>query len=118
MSSTQAEAQRSAPSYRRLLVRTLVFVFAANCFGLAVHYSQRIARTNDHAGFAQGVLQGALMPLALPNLAVGQDVNIYAAENSGRTYKLGYTMGVDVCGAVFFGFFFWRLSRWRKRQGA
>ena len=57
-----------------------------------------------------------LMPAALPNLLVGSDVVIYAQNNTGVSYKLGYTMGVNVCGAVFFGFFFWRLNRWRKAE--
>jgi hypothetical protein len=54
------------------------------------------------------------MPLALPNLLVGDDVTIYAPENVGRPYKLGYTVGVNGCGLLFFGFFFWRVRRWRR----
>jgi hypothetical protein len=54
------------------------------------------------------------MPLALPNLLVGHDVAIYAADNTGRTYKLGYTLGVNLCGLLFFGLFFWRVRRWRR----
>jgi len=74
------------------------------------------------AGFIRGVLQGALMPLAMPNLMVGKDVTIYAQNNTGLSYKLGYTVGVNTCGALFFGLFFWRLTQWRrgtngKRQG-
>ena len=71
----------------------------------------------EPAGFSRGVLHGALMPLALPNLALGNDVTIYAANNTGRGYKLGYTVGVNGCGLAFFGFFFWRVSRWRKSRG-
>jgi len=56
------------------------------------------------------------MPCALPNLLVGNDVAIYAENNTGRTYKLGYTVGVNGCGAIFFGIFFWRVNRWRKRS--
>jgi hypothetical protein len=59
-------------------------------------------------------MQGALMPCALPNLLVGHDVVIYSQDNTGVSYKLGYTCGVNACGAVFFGVFFWRLNRWRK----
>jgi hypothetical protein len=75
-------------------------------------------RTPGPAGFARGMVHGALMPCALPNLLVGNDVTIYAPENTGRTYKLGYTVGVNSCGAIFFGFFFWRLNRWRKKMKA
>jgi hypothetical protein len=68
------------------------------------------------AGFGRGVLHGAMMPCALPNLLVGRDVTIYAERNTGRTYKLGYTVGVNGCGAIFFGIFFWRVNKWRKRS--
>jgi hypothetical protein len=70
----------------------------------------------DHrpAGFPRGLVQGALMPMALPNLLLGRDVIIYSTQNTGVSYKLGYTAGVNGCGALFFGFFFWRLNRWRK----
>lgn len=115
-STTQAEGERTKPPYRKLLIRILLFLIAANCIGLALHYSQRLTGSAQRAGFARGVLQGALMPLALPNLLAGQDVNIYALENTGRTYKLGYTVGVDVCGSIFFGYFFWRFSRWRRAR--
>ena len=63
--------------------------------------------------FVRGMLQGALMPMAMPNLLVGRDVVIYSQRNNGVTYKLGYTAGVNVCGAIFFGLFFWWVSRWR-----
>jgi hypothetical protein len=45
---------------------------------------------------------------------VGQDVSIYQTDNTGRTYKLGYTLGVNACGLIFFSIFFWRLSRLRR----
>ena len=59
------------------------------------------------------------MPMALPNLLVGRDVSIYSPNNTGVPYKLGYTAGVNVCGAIFFGFFYWRLNRihrWANRR--
>jgi hypothetical protein len=62
------------------------------------------------------MVQGALMPLALPNLLAGNDVAIYAGNNTGRTYKLGYALGVNLCGLVFFGFFFWRVAKWKKHS--
>lgn len=67
------------------------------------------------AGFVRGMAQGALMPLALPNLLIGRDVPIYASRNTGRFYKLGYTVGVNGCGAIFFGLLYWRLNRLRRR---
>jgi hypothetical protein len=77
--------------------------------------SAEIALRDDQpAGFNRGLLHGILMPIALPNLLVGNDVPIYAAHNTGRLYKLGYTVGVNGCGALFFGFLYWRLRRLRK----
>ena len=58
------------------------------------------------AGFRLGVLHGALMPVALPSLLLGRDVPIYATSNTGRTYKLGYICGINLCGLVFFGLAF------------
>jgi len=63
------------------------------------------------AGFTYGMLHGAIMPMALPALAAGQDVIIYAEENTGRTYKLGYTIGINLCGLVVFGTAFWTPRR-------
>jgi hypothetical protein len=60
-------------------------------------------------------LLGALMPMSMPNLLVGRDVTIYSQNNTGLSYKLGYTSGVNGCGAIFFGFFFWRVNRWRNQ---
>ena len=38
----------------------------------------------------------------------------YAQNNTGVNYKLGYTAGVNGCGTIFFGFFFWRLRRLKR----
>jgi hypothetical protein len=56
------------------------------------------------------------MPTALPSLLTGSDVAIYAQSNTGLIYKLGYTLGVNLCGLLFFGFFFLRLQRWRSQS--
>ena len=77
--------------------------------------AQQLESTRRPAGFVRGLVQGALMPAAMPNLLVGHDVAIYAMNNNGVFYKLGYTMGVNACGAIFFGTFYWRLKRWRRR---
>jgi hypothetical protein len=78
--------------------------------------SPRAFPKNKNFGFAYGVLHGALMPLALPSLLLGQDVEIFAADNSGRPYKIGYICGINVCGAAFFGPLFWRPKRRVKDQ--
>jgi hypothetical protein len=79
------------------------------------HTAAALERNTSPAGFVRGLLQGALMPCALPNLLVGSDVSIYNVNNTGLRYKLGYTCGVNACGAIFFGAFFWRVNRWRNR---
>ncbi|MGA2029214.1 MAG: hypothetical protein ABSG87_03975 [Verrucomicrobiota bacterium] len=63
------------------------------------------------AGFGYGMLHGALMPIALPSLVIGKDVPIYATNNSGRFYKIGYICGINLCGLAFFGPLFWRPKR-------
>lgn len=98
------------------LLSFLILLVVIGCVTRGLIYLSN--RTPGPAGFLRGMAHGALMPCALPNLLVGNDVTIYAAENTGRTYKLGYTVGVNTCGAIFFGFFFWRLNRWRKKIAA
>jgi hypothetical protein len=96
-------------------LRVCVFLFMAAAIGAVLN---RIANSLEHnsqpAGFTRGMLQGALMPMSLPNLLVGRDVTIYSQNNTGVSYKLGYTTGVNGCGALFFGVVFWRVMRLRR----
>ena len=102
-------------SFRKIAVRIISVLVLAYCIGFILNASnQYFEHTSGPAGFARGFLNGAMMPAALPNLLVGRDVTIYAVNNNGLPYKLGYTTGVNVCGAVFFGIFFLRVSRWKK----
>ena len=101
--------------WRRVLIRVCYIVLLATIAGKILDSSAHfVEEGKSRAGFGQGMLHGALMPCAMPHLMVGRDVIIYAGNNNGRPYKLGYTVGVNSCGAVFFGFAFWRLNRWRK----
>lgn len=68
----------------------------------------RFYRPETVAGFPLGMLHGALMPGAFPALLAGNNVPIFADNNSGRTYKLGYIVGINLCGLLFFGFAFSR----------
>jgi Mg/Co/Ni transporter MgtE len=70
--------------------------------------SAKCYRPEARVGFAYGLVHGAAMPMALPSLLLGQDPPIYAANNTGRTYKLGYIAGINLCGLVVFGLAFWR----------
>ncbi len=65
------------------------------------------------AGFHLGVIEGAVMPAALPALLMGKDVPIYAPNNVGRPYKIGFLLGINLCGTIFFGASFWQ-SKIRK----
>ncbi len=92
----------------RLLLRAVLVVVGLWVSGWLLH---RLASADSGAarpGFLSGVAHGALMPMALPRLLLGVDATIYAVENSGRAYKLGYTCGVNACGALFFGFMYRR----------
>ena len=116
MPQTQAKAPGMKGRLGRFAVRLAMIALVFTGFLWVVQQSSAsFDRSTAPAGFTRGVLHGALMPLALPNLALGHDVTIYAASNTGRFYKLGYTVGVNGCGLIFFGFFFWRLNRLRKR---
>ncbi|MGA2748748.1 MAG: hypothetical protein ABSG59_08230 [Verrucomicrobiota bacterium] len=89
-----------------------VFVVVTALFGwFFAEASPRAFPQHQTAGFAYGVLHGALMPLALPSLVMGKDVRIYAANNSGRVYKIGFICGINLCGLLFFGSIFWRPKR-------
>ena len=116
MIETQAKVAPPSNLRRNILLRIFWFLLFAMLIGSAFGIAKHLAdRSPGPAGFTRGVVNGAMMPLALPSLLVGRDVTIYAPVNTGRTYKLGYTVGVNGCGAIFFGFFFLRLNRLRKR---
>lgn len=73
---------------------------------LYVWAEPRFYQPEVRAGFWRGTLHGALMPVALPSLLVGKDVPIFTANNTGRSYKLGYIAGINLCGLLFFGLAF------------
>jgi hypothetical protein len=115
MIETQDKVKKRAPGLRLALVRLLSLLLVATAVGCVTRVLIFASTSKSGpAGFGRGIVHGALMPCALPNLLVGNDVTIYAPDNTGRTYKLGYTVGVNGCGALFFGLFFWRVNRWRK----
>ena len=110
-----AQTKITIPTWRKVISRVLTIVVVALVLGYGIrHLSAALERSSAPAGFGRGMLQGAMMPCALPNLLVGHDVSIYNQNNTGVPYKLGYTCGVNTCGAVFFGLFFLRVNRLRK----
>ena len=97
--------KRGLRKFITLAVTTLLFGYF---YGWASPWA--FPRTST-AGFGRGALHGALLPLALPSLVLGQDVPIYAEQNLGRSYKMGYIVGINLCGLAFFGPLFWNPRR-------
>src|SRR5258708_24394180 len=81
--------------------------------------ASRLYRPDRVAGFHLGILEGAMMPAALVPLLMGNDLPIYAPNNIGRGYNIGYILGVNSCGTLFFWIVFWRprSRRSAKRAG-
>jgi hypothetical protein len=104
----------------RLIARIAMIIFITWGWGWVLNKSATSSDASPQpAGFGRGMLHGALMPGAMPSLLFGKDVVIYASNNNGRLYKLGYTFGVNACGAFFFGTFFYRvrkINKWRKNE--
>ncbi len=94
---------------KRLAIKVVLLVGLGLAFGWAYDWAApRFYRPETIPGFRLGVLHGALMPIALPTLLMGKDVPIYAVASTGRTYKLGYIAGINLCGLIFFGATFHR----------
>lgn len=119
MSDPVASLPKQKLSALTLVRRIVTILLVAYAIGFTLNWSNRaLEKTGSPAGFGRGLIHGILMPAAMPNLLFGHDITIYSANNTGIPYKLGYTMGVNLCGAVFFGLFFWRINRWRKMIGS
>ncbi len=96
----------------------IIKIIALTAISLALILAQgwaapRYYQPDYAAGFYTGLLEGALMPAALPGLLGGKDVPIYAPNNDGRPYKIGYILGLNACGTFFFGVAFWQPRRRR-----
>ena len=117
MSKTQAKAAspswKAWPYAKRLLIVASITVFVG---GSVLRASQTVGTNETPVGFYYGVFHGAVMPCMMPALLLGRDVVIYAPNNNGHGYRLGYTVGVNGCGLLFFGILFWRLNRLRRRM--
>ena len=114
MTDTQDKVPR-ARAWSKIALRVACFLLVAALIGAILNrVSASLEQSARPAGFIRGIVQGALMPMSLPNLLVGRDITIYSQNNTGVTYKIGYTTGVNGCGALFFGVVFWRFSRFRR----
>jgi hypothetical protein len=119
MSSATTTLEPVSPWRRRLRAwgtKIASLVVAGLIFGWGYTWAgPRFYGPDRTAGFWLGTLHGALMPTALPCLLLGKDVPIFTANNTGRTYKLGYIAGINLCGLIFFGLTF-RQSGQKPRQ--
>jgi hypothetical protein len=109
--SASGQATNSAPAITRkqLAIKIVGLVLLMVVLGMGQDWmASGYDGIGRRAGFHTGVIQGALMPAALPALLMGKDVPIYAQANEGRFYKIGYIVGINACGVLFFGFAFWR----------
>jgi cytosine/uracil/thiamine/allantoin permease len=107
MSSPPSAPQPSPRAVRRWPAwgtKVISMVAATFVIGWGFSWAQtRLYQADRTAGFWTGLVHGAVMPAALPCLLVGKDVPIFASNNTGRLYKLGYVFGINCSGIVFFG---------------
>lgn len=117
--SESVQLVATAPAVFSKAKAIMIKIVALTAISLILVFAQgwsspRYYQPNYVAGFYTGLLEGALMPAALPQLLGGHDVPIYAPNNLGRDYKIGYILGLNACGTFFFGVAFWQPQR---RQG-
>jgi hypothetical protein len=103
-------------SFKTKVLIARIILLTAISLGLGFTHawaSTRYYQPDYVAGFGTGMMEGALMPAALPGLVGGKDLPIYAPNNLGRPYKIGYILGLNTCGTIFFGVAFWQPRRKR-----
>jgi hypothetical protein len=110
----QAAPANSMSLVKFIVVKSILLVVVCVILGVAQAWMASWSYKPDRiAGFPIGIWHGMLMPAALPGLLMGQDLPIYAPNNTGRPYNIGYAMGINGCGVLFFGVAFWRPRGWR-----
>lgn len=111
-----AQATETIPTRLSNAKVIVIKIIALTAISLALGFTHNWASTRYYradyvAGVRTGLLEGALMPAALPGLLMGHDLPIYAPNNVGRGYKIGYILGLNTCGTLFFGVAFWQPRR-------
>lgn len=98
-----------------ILKSVVMVIFVAILADLQGWAAKNSYKADERADFKTGILHGALMPAAFPALLAGHDLPIYASNNSGRNYKIGYILGLNTCGALFFAIAYWhpRGLKWK-----
>jgi hypothetical protein len=108
----QNAASTSSPKWGYKVIK----IIALTLFSLALGFGYDRAAPRTYgpervAGFFTGMMHGALMPAALPTLVFGKALPIYAQNNVGRGYNIGFILGLNTCGTLFFGIAFWHPRR-------
>ena len=112
MAENPTPARFAGLTLREWLKKAVVFVGTMLLLGWFYGWASPHGYPKERPlGFGYGALHGALMPMALPSLVIGQNVEIFAANNSGRPYKIGYIVGINLCGLLVFGSAFWKPNR-------
>jgi len=112
MAISQVAAPPRLSKAKLITIKVIVLTALALALGFVQGWASSRCYKPDHvAGFHMGLLHGILMPAALPGLLAGQDLPIYAPNNSGRPYNIGYIFGINTCGTIFFGVAFWQPRR-------
>jgi hypothetical protein len=109
---TQTAQPETLSKTKVMIIKTVALTVLGLALGLTQAWASSRSYDAKHvAGFHLGVLHGMLMPAALPGLLLGNDLPIYAPANIGRGYNIGYILGINFCGTVFFGISFWQPRR-------
>ena len=115
MAIPQVAAPARLSQAKLITIKIIVLTALALALGFVQSWASSRCYKPDHvAGFRMGLLHGMLMPAAMPGLLMGNDLPIYAPNNTGRTYNIGYAVGVNCCGTLFFGVSFLQ-PRGRRR---
>jgi hypothetical protein len=104
----QSATSTPSPRWRQQAIKFAALTLFSLALGFG--YDRAAPRTYGPervAGFFTGMMHGALMPAALPTLVFGKDLPIYAQHNVGRGYNIGFILGLNTCGTLFFGLAFW-----------
>ncbi len=94
----------------------LMTLFVASLAWLQGWAARSSYKPENFADFKMGIVHGILMPAALPALLAGHDLPIYAPNNSGCNYKIGYILGINTCGTLFFAMAYWGMGRRRRKM--
>ena len=118
MAIPQVAAPAGLSKAKLIAIKVIILTLLALALGFVQGWaSSRCYRPDHVAGFHMGLLHGILMPAALPGLLAGQNLPIYAPNNSGRPYNIGYIFGINTCGTIFFGVAFWQPRRKQRKNG-